>query len=209
MPSPWPPIKPTNATRTQADHHRRCPGKKSRDIRLVAAERIASEPDTEDCGDQKGGDREHSPYSKRTVAQLLDRQCPVHNALYFSTLPRTTRRVINRSTISQSVCALTKSFPCSFGFLTDQLTRAAVSIATNLAEGYGRFTQRDRRHFFGIARGSAQECVPLLELSRRRLLLNNAEHARLSAQLQEIARMLSALVTAVENRKEMSGRERA
>jgi four helix bundle protein len=64
---------------------------------------------------------------------------------------------------AETICALTESFPRGYGFLTDQLTRAALSIATNLAEGNGRFTQRDRRNFFGIARGSAQECVPLVE----------------------------------------------
>ncbi len=103
---------------------------------------------------------------------------------------------------AEAVCALTDSFPRGNGFLTDQLTRAALSIATNLAEGNGRFTRRDRRNFFGIARGSAQECVPLLELSRRRRLLNDAEHARLNAQLEEIARMLSGLIAGVENRRE-------
>jgi hypothetical protein len=44
--------------------------------------------------------------------------------------------------------------------------------------------------------------VPLLELSRRRLLLNDAEHARLNAQLEEIARMLSGLIAGVEKRRE-------
>ena len=58
------------------------------------------------------------------------------------------------------VAATTESFPRGYGFLADQLNRAALSIATNLAEGNGRFTKPDRKHFFGIARGSVQECVP-------------------------------------------------
>jgi hypothetical protein len=48
--------------------------------------------------------------------------------------------------------ALTQSFPLGYGFLVDQLNRAALSIATNLAEGNGRFTKPDRRNFFTIAR---------------------------------------------------------
>ena len=69
---------------------------------------------------------------------------------------------------ADEVAALTEGFPRGYGFLVDQLNRAALSIATNLAEGNGRFTKPDRRNFFTIARGSAQECVPLLEIARRR-----------------------------------------
>ena len=53
--------------------------------------------------------------------------------------------------------------PRGYGFLADQLNRAAVSVAANLAEGNDRFTTPDRLHFFGIARGSMLECLPLLE----------------------------------------------
>jgi len=69
---------------------------------------------------------------------------------------------------ADSICQLTSTFPRGYYFLTDQLNRAALSIAANIAEGNGRFTKADRRNFFGIARGSVQECVPLLELARRR-----------------------------------------
>jgi four helix bundle protein len=51
------------------------------------------------------------------------------------------------------------------GFLVDQLHRASLSIAANIAEGDGHFTKADRKSFFGIARGSVQECVLLLELA--------------------------------------------
>lgn len=58
------------------------------------------------------------------------------------------------------ITAMREAFPRGSGFLGDQLYRAALSIATNLAVGNGRFTKPDRRNFFTIARGSAQECVP-------------------------------------------------
>ncbi len=60
------------------------------------------------------------------------------------------------------VLAATEQFPRGYRFLADQLNRASVSIAANLAEGNGRFTKPDRKHFFGIARGSILECLPLL-----------------------------------------------
>ena len=65
---------------------------------------------------------------------------------------------------TDSTASLTEQFPRGYGYLSDQLNRAALSIATNIAEGNGRFTTPDRKHFFVIARGSAQEYVPLLEL---------------------------------------------
>ncbi len=65
-----------------------------------------------------------------------------------------------------------------------QLNRAALSIAANIAEGNCRFTMADRRNFFGIARGSTQECVPLLELARQRQLLSIEEHTSLNDRLE-------------------------
>ena len=85
---------------------------------------------------------------------------------------------------ADEVASVTESFPRGYGFLVDQLNRAALSIATNLAEGNGRFTKPDRRNFFTIARGSAQECVPLLEIARRRGL----DHRSSSSRSQRAAR---------------------
>ncbi len=102
---------------------------------------------------------------------------------------------------ADAVCQHTEQFPRGYGFLVDQLNRAALSIAANLAEGNGRFTKPDRRNFFGIARGSVQECVPLLELALRRKLLHETGHSELKDQLEEIARMLSGLIKGLENRK--------
>ena len=98
------------------------------------------------------------------------------------------------------VCQITEKFSRGYGFLVDQLNRAALSIAANIAEGNGRFTKADRKNFFGIARGSVQECVPLLELARRRQLVTEAAHQDLKDQLEEISRMLSGLINGLENR---------
>ena len=95
---------------------------------------------------------------------------------------------------ADDICARTEQFPRGYGFLVDQLNRASVSIAANIAEGNGRFTKPDRKHFFGIARGSVQECVPLLELATRRKLLDATAHEQLKARLEEIGRMLSGLI---------------
>jgi four helix bundle protein len=98
------------------------------------------------------------------------------------------------------VLATTDTFPRSDRFLTDQLNRASVSIAANLAEGNGRFTTPDRKRFFGIARGSMLECLPLLELAVRRGLIAETSHATLRSHLEEIARMISGLINGLDKR---------
>ncbi|MCE5278404.1 MAG: four helix bundle protein [Planctomycetaceae bacterium] len=97
------------------------------------------------------------------------------------------------------ILELTGTFARGFFFLADQLNRASTSIATNIAEGNGRFTKADRKHFFGISRGSTQECVPLLELAKRRNLLTIETHESLKANLEEIAKMLSGLINREQN----------
>ena len=96
---------------------------------------------------------------------------------------------------------LTENFPRGFGFLADQLNRATLSIATNLAEGNGRFTKPDRRNFFTIARGSVQECVPLLEVARRRNLVDQSNHDLLRQELETIAKMISGLINGLDQRE--------
>ena len=101
---------------------------------------------------------------------------------------------------ADAVCSTTEDFQRGYGFLVDQLNRAALSIASNIAEGNGRFTKADRKHFFGIARGSVQECVPQLEVAKRRGLISEAKHTELKLQLEEISRMLAGLINGLENR---------
>ena len=101
---------------------------------------------------------------------------------------------------ADQVSATTEAFPRGYGFLADQLNRASLSIDANIAEGNGRFTKPDRRNFFGIARGSVQECVPLLELARGRLLITPERHTKIKNDLEEIAKMLSGLISGLDKR---------
>lgn len=102
--------------------------------------------------------------------------------------------------LADKICVLTNQFPRGFFFLADQMNRASLSISTNIAEGNGRFTKAERKHFFGIARGSVQECVPLLELAKRRNLVANEANIRFRKDLEEIAKMLSGLINGLEKR---------
>jgi four helix bundle protein len=101
---------------------------------------------------------------------------------------------------ADNICATTSDFPKTYCFLRDQLNRASLSIAANIAEGNGRFTKADRRHFFIIARGSIQECVPLIELVRRRELIKEDKYINFRQELEELAKMISGLIKGIDRR---------
>lgn len=69
------------------------------------------------------------------------------------------------------------------------------------AEGNGRFTKPDRKNFFVIARGSAQECVPLLELTCLKGFIDGPCHQALRGRLEVIAKMMSGLINGLANRQ--------
>ena len=112
---------------------------------------------------------------------------------------------------ADQVLATTEHFPRGYGFLADQLNRASVSITANLAEGNGRFTTPDCKHFFAIARGSILECLPLLELAVRRNLIDADRQGQLRDRLEELGKMISGLIKGLDHRAPWidSGRLRA
>lgn len=58
-----------------------------------------------------------------------------------------------------------RGLPGGFGFLADQLRRAASSVALNFAEGNGYPDGRQRANCFRIARGSAKEVAAILDVA--------------------------------------------
>ncbi|MDD5584461.1 MAG: four helix bundle protein [Candidatus Omnitrophica bacterium] len=92
------------------------------------------------------------------------------------------------------ICELTKSFQRGSYYLADQLNRASLSISTNIAEGNGRYHKGDRINFFRIARGSAFECVPILEICKRKKLIADDRNEELKKEIEGICKMLSGLM---------------
>ena len=88
---------------------------------------------------------------------------------------------------------ITKTFPRSeiFG-ITNQVRRAAISIPSNIAEGSSR-GKKEFIHFLNIALGSAYECVPLLEISKRQGYLNHESFSELINNLHKISAKMNAL----------------
>ncbi len=99
------------------------------------------------------------------------------------------------------VYKITKNFPKDERFgLTDQLRRAAVSIATNIAEGWGRFHYRDRARFYYQARGSNTEVQSLLILAKDLGYLNEEEFNEIKVLVFRGFKILNGLIRSVENR---------
>ena len=110
-------------------------------------------------------------------------------------------RVYRRAVaFADQVIVLTSERAKGLGFLTSQLKRAAMSVATNLAEGNGRETAADRRRFYFISRGSAQECIPLIDVATRRGLISTDDSDSLRTQLDDIGRMINGLLKQTRER---------
>ena len=76
----------------------------------------------------------------------------------------------------------------------DQLRRAAFSIMLNIAEGSGRYTDRDKRYFYVIARGSTFECVAVFDYLHDESMISTTSFKEYYASLEEISKMLYALI---------------
>ena len=92
------------------------------------------------------------------------------------------------------VYALTKGFPSQEQFgLTNQLQRAAVSIPSNIAEGMGRFSEKERIHFLEIATGSLMEVMCQLEIAEMLGYITKSQLDDEEQIITGISKMLIAL----------------
>lgn len=94
----------------------------------------------------------------------------------------------------KDVYSLTYKFPQNERYcLCDQLKRAAVSIASNIAEGSGRNSYKDKVHFVEIAYGSLMETLCQLQIAADLGFINQDEYADLNKKIHIIAKLLSGL----------------
>ncbi|WP_262248569.1 four helix bundle protein [Parapedobacter soli] len=74
--------------------------------------------------------------------------------------------------------------------LTSQIKRAAVSIASNIAEGSGRNSDKEFVHFLGVAKGSAYELLTQLFIADRLGLLRPESTDELMNKVEEVQKMI-------------------
>ena len=89
---------------------------------------------------------------------------------------------------------VTRTFPKEelYG-LVSQLRRAAVSVPSNLAEGHGRNSRNEFRHFIGQARGSLSEVETQLEIAKNLGYLKEDAAESLMVQADAVGKMLTGL----------------
>ena len=89
---------------------------------------------------------------------------------------------------------ITNGFPREERFgLASQMNRAAVSVASNIAEGSSRTSKKDRAHFYQIAFSSLMEATSQLDIVKDLGFIERKEHERLRLIIYEISNKLNAL----------------
>ncbi len=96
--------------------------------------------------------------------------------------------------LTKSIYELTKSFPDNEKYgLVSQLRRASISIASNLAEGASRNTNKDKAHFTTIAFSSLMEVLNQLIISKELNFISEKTYEKLREEISKISNMLNAL----------------
>ena len=81
--------------------------------------------------------------------------------------------------------------------LIEQLESASSSVALNIAEGKGRYSKKEFKHFCYIARGSLYETISVLQIFKKKGWLNEELYLRLYSDAVEINKMISGLIKSI------------
>ena len=76
----------------------------------------------------------------------------------------------------------------------DQLRRASFSVMLNIAEGSGRYSKADKRHFYVISRGSTFECVAIFDYLKDIDSITEKQYSEYYKLLDELSRMLYGMI---------------
>ena len=97
--------------------------------------------------------------------------------------------------IVKDVYQLTKKFPKEelYG-LASQMRRSAISVPSNIAEGFKRYHAREYRQFLHIALGSVAELETQLIISKELAFITESELRNISEKIDHLSKMLSSLL---------------
>jgi len=105
----------------------------------------------------------------------------------------------------KEVYRLTRSFPAEERYgLTSQIRRAALSVASNLAEGQGRLSRRDQAHFSQMAYSSLMEVLCQSDIAHELGYLGTQDLEGMRPMIEILAMKLSALHSSQVDRKDSS-----
>lgn len=86
--------------------------------------------------------------------------------------------------------------------LTSQVRRAAVSVPSNIAEGYGRGSRREYLQFLSIAQGSLKELETQTILAVRFFYVTSSQAERVLSESDRLGKMLGSLIRALKAKGE-------
>ena len=85
--------------------------------------------------------------------------------------------------------------------MTDQIRRAVISIPSNIAEGMGRKSIKERIHFLEIANGSLTETMCQIEIAHMLAYISDNELKMNEEKATDISRLLAGLKKSLEEKK--------
>ena len=107
----------------------------------------------------------------------------------------------------KSVYRLLEKFPKYETYaLGDQLRRAVVSVPSNIAEGSGRFSIKEKIHFIEIAYGSLTECLCQLDITHDLEYITDEEFNNEKERIIIIGKQLSGLRSSFQKQLEFANR---
>jgi|SRR5581483_4753225 len=102
--------------------------------------------------------------------------------------------------LSLDIYEFTKKFPLSERYmLVNQLRRAAVSVTSNIAEGFNRFSAKEKIHFYSISLGSVSEIHSQLMLARDLGYLAAEDYERAEQKIEIVHKALAALIKSIRS----------
>lgn len=97
-----------------------------------------------------------------------------------------------------TIFEVSKKFPYRLEHsLGDQLRRAALSIANNIAEGSNKRFPKDKKKFYEYSLDSDRECIPMLTICIKQELLSKDDYEKLRENCTVICKMLRKLIQSV------------
>ena len=101
---------------------------------------------------------------------------------------------IDSKELVKMIYTVTRKFPSEEKFgLTSQLRRASVSVASNIAEGTSRITNKDKAHFTTISYSSLMEVLNQIILAKELGFLQENEYNNIRENIEKVANKLNAL----------------
>lgn len=101
-----------------------------------------------------------------------------------------------------NIYSLTHQFPKEelFG-LTSQIRRSAISIPSNIAEGYGRDSNKEYLRFLNISLSSLFEMQTQIEIAKNINYVNESNFEKLYEDSREVERMMSSFIKKIKERE--------